>query len=855
MKKLLRWISIQLIYILILIAIISNSYSQVLWGMTSDGGSKKVGGNIFSINGDGTGFNERYAFFNDAEYPTNQRLLDYGDGYLYGSASNIIFRHLYDGSGYEAIYEFEDATGYIPHGRLLKGNDGFLYGTTSSGGNGHAGVVFKVKKDGTSYQIIHQFSFTDGSNLVGNLVQLNNGVIYGVAGQGGAHDVGAIYKVNPDGSGFSVMHSFNDDDGTGIYPDGGLVLVTVNNTSYLYGLAQYGGSNERGVIYRIKTDGTSYSRQYNFSSNSGQFPSGSLIKIGNILYGATSSGGNNNGGVLFAYDADADSYQKLRQFTYDPSNSSAENYPSGPLLNINGVLYGTTHDGGYAGSGVLYKINPDGAGYQVIHEFDEANQDGNLLYANNQIYGLTGGSVLNHLLYTHGTIYKLNTDGTSFQTIHSFHDHNGYGPEGSLIRGQDGKLYGLCRYGGGEYSTGLAFRIDASGNNYTPFALLGNTQTYLSSPGSLIQATNGEFYGVKDYFHDGAIYRISAGALYSYIQYYSPFCSTGCTSHPIAKLLQASDGYLYGMTPQSLYTDGAIYKIGTDGTNYSILKQFNTSSEYNPQGALIQGTDGYLYGMTENGGPSDYGAIFKIRTNGTGYQTIFQFGTYTSAYYGSHPKGSLIMASDGKLYGMTSSGGTFGGGTLFGINTDGTGITRLIDFNSVNGWAPVQSVIEYTSTGYLFGMTEQGGTSNFGVVFKIKKDGTGYQTLLNFDETNGKYPRGDLLIVPITAIPNNPPVISSAKKSNSVIEESKAVITVFPNPVKQSFTIRFQKQFSGRVNYTISDLSGRELIKKSIDRAAISEIKSVDISFLPAGTYLLELSTPKEKFTQKILKQ
>jgi uncharacterized repeat protein (TIGR03803 family) len=152
--------------------------------------------------------------------------------------------------------------------------------------------------------------------------------------------------------------------------------------------------------------------------------------------------------------------------------------------------------------------------------------------------------------------------------------------------------------------------------------------------------------------------------------------------------------------------------------------------------------------MTENGGSNGFGTIFKMKTDGTGFQTLFQFGSNVNAQYGAHPKGTLLLGSDGKLYGMASAGGTGLGGTIFRINTEGTGFSVIFNFNSTTGSFPWASLVEDVNAGFLFGTTELGGSSNFGTIFKIKKDGTGYQTLMSFNGTRGKFPYGDLIIVP-----------------------------------------------------------------------------------------------------------
>ena len=855
MKRNFRWISIQLnLFFFTLLILINYSYSQQLWGTCSDGGGKKTGGNIFSINADGTGFTEQYQFFNDGEHPESQRLLAYGDGYMYGVAGEILYKLLPDGSNYQAVYVFQTSTGATPKTRLVKGLDGWLYGTTQAGGSNNDGVIYKVQKDGTGYQVLHHFNGTDGEYPLGNLLQFNNGLLCGTTYQGGSSDMGVVYRINPDGTGFQVLHSFNGTNGK--YPDGGVMALTVSGTTYVYGVTTYGGNNDFGVIYRVEPDGTNFSRQYNFSSTSGKYPRGPMIKIGNILYGVTQMGGNNEGGVVFAYDADADSYQKLRQFT-SSINNTVEQAPTGPLLNLNGVLYGTTELGGSFSKGSLYKINTDGTGYQVIHEFEDDNgYYGNLMSFNNQIYGMTKGGY-SAITFTGGTSYRLNPDGSSFQTIHVFGDTAGIQPTGSLIRAQDGNLYGLTTYGGSGYSNGVAFRIEPNGTNYTVLQWLSNGPAYGQPMGALMQASNGSFYGMNNVggtAYSGQLFKLTVGSSITY-DTYNTFClAPDCSQFPVGSLIQASDGNLYGMTPTTGQNTGQgnIFRVNTSGSGYTLIKKFNGVNAANPAGSLIQAPDGFLYGMTENGGLNGFGVIFKIRMDGTGFQIIYEFGQNANALYGAHPKGSLLMGSDGKLYGMTYAGGTGWAGTVFRISPSGGAFSVLYNFNGTNGAFPVASLIEDVSSGYLFGMTEQGGTSNYGTIFKIRKDGTNFQKLKDFNGTNGKYPKGDLLIVPTVPIPQKSPldVVSELNPIKSIYN-----FTISPNPAQYSLNIQFQKPVTGKITYSVMDMQGRKLIHQTNEERSTITKKTIDISDLPSGTYILELSTLKEKITQKVVKQ
>jgi len=474
----------------------------------------------------------------------------------------------------------------------------------------------------------------------------------------------------------------------------------------------------------------------------------------------------------------------------------------------------------------------------------------------NQIYGMTDGGN-SPITYTGGTSYRLNTDGTSFQTIHVFADTAGYQPTGTLTKGQDGNLYGLTTYGGSGYSNGVAFRIDANGTNYDALQWISNGAGYGKPLGALNQASNSSFYGMTNIggpSYSGQLFKLTVGSPINY-ELFNIFCpAPDCSQYPVGSLIQASDGNLYGMTPTTGQNTGQgnIFRVNTSGSGYTLIKKFNGTDGANPAGSLIQAPDGILYGMTENGGLNGLGVVFRIRTDGTAFQKIFEFGQSATSLYGAHPKGSLLMGSDGKLYGMAYSGGTSMSGAIFSISPAGGDFSVLYNFSSINGAFPVASLVEDVNTGFLFGMTELGGNYSYGTIFKIQKDGTGFQKIFNFNGTNGKYPKGDLLIISAVPIPQKNPmdVVSELNPNNTI-----ANFTISPNPVQHSFNIHFKKPVTGRITYSVMDMQGRKLIQHTTDERYSITKKTIDISDLPSGTYILELSALKERITQKIVKQ
>jgi uncharacterized repeat protein (TIGR03803 family) len=201
----------------------------------------------------------------------------------------IIFKIKPDGTGYAKLHDFSGGiNGSFPVSTLI--SDGtFLYGMTNRGGTGSCpdgcGIIFKIKPDGTGYSKIFSFSGTsNGSGPVASLIYDGN-FLYGVTPDGGTNDQGVIFKIKSDGTAYSKLHDF-------YYPSGGAPFGSlISDGTFLYGLTHGGGINNRGAMFQIKSDGTSYSKLFDFDSISGRFPMGTLVSDGSLLYGMTSGGG------------------------------------------------------------------------------------------------------------------------------------------------------------------------------------------------------------------------------------------------------------------------------------------------------------------------------------------------------------------------------------------------------------------------------------------------------------------------------------------------------------------------------------------------------------------------------------
>src|SRR5262249_30852671 len=159
----------------------------------------------------------------------------------------------------------------------------------------------------------------------------------------------------------------------------------------------------------------------------------------------------------------------------------------------------------------------------------------------------------------------------------------------------------------------------------------------------------------------------------------------------------------------------------------TILHGFSKSGSA-PIGSLVLDGLGNAYGTTTQGGLNDFGSVFRMKTDGSGFVLLHSFAGAPAD--GRKPNAGLIIDSSGYLYGTTTSGGANNDlGTIFKIKTDGSGYAVLHSFGGVSdGKSPFASLI-LDSSGFLYGTTWGDGTPTTSVVFKLKTDGTGYTIL------------------------------------------------------------------------------------------------------------------------------
>jgi uncharacterized repeat protein (TIGR03803 family) len=178
----------------------------------------------------------------------------------------VIFKIRPNGTEYQVLVHLTSWTGRYPEGGLTRGNDGYLYGTTNE-------TLYKVKPDGSNFQVLFRFGGAETGQYPHGEVMIENGAIYGMTNSGGAYAQGLIYRIMTDGNGFVKLHEFNEPIAAN--PTGTLASDGKGN---LYGMTPYGGYESLGNIFTIKTDGTGYKVLFEFSNAaSGFYPFGKLL--------------------------------------------------------------------------------------------------------------------------------------------------------------------------------------------------------------------------------------------------------------------------------------------------------------------------------------------------------------------------------------------------------------------------------------------------------------------------------------------------------------------------------------------------------------------------------------------------
>jgi uncharacterized repeat protein (TIGR03803 family) len=361
----------------------------------------------------------------------------------------------------------------------------------------------------------------------------------------------------------------------------------------------------------------------------------------------------------------------------------------------------------------------------------------------------------------------ISSPAQTFTTLMTFNNTDGANPEGILVEGLDGNFYGTTSGGGSNKcpdGCGTVFKFNAEGKFITLHffdGLDGGIPT-----AGLLQATNGNFYGITLYGGDltcylpygcGTIFEITPAGKLKTLHIF-----TGADGEwPMGGLIQATDGNFYGTTSAGGNSTncspgcGTVFRI-TAGGALTTLHNFDGADGWSPTARLLQARNGNFYGTAIAGGnlacDPDFGCgtIFEINSEGTLTEFYTFCPTNNCMLDGAFPSAGLLQASDGKVYG-TTDGQAFSGygfGTVYQISANGT-LDTLHSFCSApgpdcpDGFSPQGDLVQATD-GNLYGIAGGGTPYSDGAVFEITPEGV-LTTLHSFEGSDGANPSAGLI--------------------------------------------------------------------------------------------------------------
>jgi uncharacterized repeat protein (TIGR03803 family) len=613
-------------------------------------------------------------------------------------------------TGAATIHEFTQSTGIIPAGNVFEGNDGFLYGVTTRGGEFDYGTLFKIAKDGTGYSVVFSFSNLSGFES-GSPMQATDGLLYGTTTQAGPIGYGVIYSIHPDGSGFRILHRFPAEfvTATSFTSTGELVQ---GPDGALYGTRMYGPTNSNGTVYKINPDGTGFTVLKDFTNTlDGTRPSGSVLFASDgRIYGTTFGGGASGNGTVYSMLPSGTGFTTV--FTFDGINGK---WPYSTLTEgSDGRLYGTTYMGGSQDSGTIFAMARNGSGFTKLFDLDSRATHprfGPLVESSPGVFFGTAehGGALNA-----GAVFRVTTSGNfdifchcsqgEFGPRELIEDPTGtywYGVTRAALWNQAGSIFRIRKdtrayekivdvpqgetistifyastghlwVAGERDNVNFIRRMNPDGTDVQPIAAYDDPANLQTPASSFVELSNGTIFGVSPRGLDGAmLFSIQKdGTGYRKLQQLEPYY---VLQHP---LLLASDGNVYLANGQT-----SILRLTPDGTITSI---FERDLAYGSTVVdIIELNGGRLALATTNSSSFGRATIFSIEKDGTRFASIFQ---------PESGKGLGIVdikqTVDGWIYVMSSWDGEYGKGILYRVRPDGTSYEAVHQFNGLDAAMP-----------------------------------------------------------------------------------------------------------------------------------------------------------------------
>lgn len=736
-----------------------------LWGTTSIG-STYDGGTIFKIDVS-TGAITTVADLNPALTGSGSQgaLVSDGSGNFWGTARQGAFGATENGT----IFKINTGTlavtaidlvsmGTSPQAGLVSDSAGNLWGVASSGGAYNWGTVYKVDPNtGVITTVVDFAGTTTGGNRGGTpvteLVSDGAGNFWGTTSNGGASQVGTVFKVNASTGAITTVVDFTvatTGSSRGNHPAGALVSDGAGN---FWGTTGNGGAHFNGTVFEIDISTGAITTVLDFArtttgDNRGGNPFAGLVSDGaGSFWGTTYSGGASSSGTIFKVNASTGVITTVVDFTGGTTGNGRGGNPFARLASDgSGNLWGTTCASGAAGNGTVFKVNISTGAITTVVDFTggtTGNGRGGTPIAplvsdgSGNLWGTTNRSGANG----GGTVFEVNASTGAITTV--FDLDSGALPRGSLLATTAG-LYGTT-YGAGTGGAGSIFLVGSDPQFAAP-SVSGITSSGATVSGS----ANPEGIATSVYVEYGA--DTSYGTQTS-----STSLGNGTSSVPFSiglSGLYSGTTYHYRLvfvTPYgNFYSADQTFasSLSTPSPVYIPVYNFQNPGLGNFSAEMVSDGAGNLWGTTSSGGGSGYGTVFKINVSTAEITTVVNFftGDFTSSNRGQSPLSAVVSDGAGSFWGTTGSGGTSYAGTVFKVDASTGVITTVVDFaNSTTGDNrgnfPVAGLVS-DGAGNLWGTTETGGANSAGTVFEVNVGTGAIVTVVDFANTTTGNNRG-----------------------------------------------------------------------------------------------------------------
>jgi len=347
----------------------------------------------------------------------------------------------------------------------------------------------------------------------------------------------------------------------------------------------------------------------------------------------------------------------------------------------------------------------------------------------------------------------------SFTVIHAFTcGMDGGNPYAGLTFDRGGNLYGTAYEGGVdncEYGCGLVFKLSRSGPGWTLTTLhdfLGSNSDGAYPEGEVVFGPDGSLYGTTSSGGSGNCY--GCGTVYNLKPPQTACKTVSCSwTETVLYLFTGHDdggfpvyvvpvfdqaGDLYGTTAyDGVFDDGVVFKLtrSNGGWSESVIHAFGGPDGSHPMSGMIFDGAGNLYGTTEVGGRYSQGSVFELSPSGSNWvaTTLYSFEAGSD---GAGPAGGLVFDQAGNLYGTDVVGGSGGGGTVFELSPSGGSWTYALLYSFPGGSAPFDSLV-MDGAGNLYGTAQAGGAYQRGSVFRLAPFNGGWTYTDLYDFTGG----------------------------------------------------------------------------------------------------------------------